>query len=209
MAATQGIASDVLGFFRIRSPFGDPAVLTVPFITVSALVDYLRREATEEGRGPLDRRMKDRLVGSATRALATGGRSLRGAHIRPLLTGASAVACDGAIRPAHAVTDLGSLWGLARATTFGEPAISSGDPTDSIAFWAKEGHWPEDLFRLEDTLEMVPTMEHLLGRKKSLSNLSRKRSNSATSTTPSDQKPREAKRTLLATKGSFMDESAL
>ncbi|KAL8410603.1 hypothetical protein RB596_000331 [Gaeumannomyces avenae] len=105
-------------------------------------------------------------------------------------------------------------------TTFGEPAIGSGDPTqtDPIAFWAKEGHWPEDLFKPEDTLEMVPTMERLLARKKSSSNLSRKRSNSATSTTPSDQKPREAKsaqyrdpryKTLLATKGSFMDESAL
>jgi hypothetical protein len=64
----------------------------------------------------------------------------------------------------------------------------------------------------------VPTMERLLARKKSLSNLSRKRSNSATSTTPSDQKPREEKSApyrdvryplLLQTKGSYMDISEL
>lgn len=61
-------------------------------------------------------------------------------------------------------------------------------------------------------------MQHILARKKSLSSLSRKRSGSgsATSVTPSDQRPREEKtapyrdpryRTLLETKGSFMDES--
>ncbi|CAI6075982.1 unnamed protein product [Clonostachys chloroleuca] len=59
-------------------------------------------------------------------------------------------------------------------------------------------------------------MEHLLARKKSLSSLGRKRSNSTTSTTPNDQKPREEKsapykdpryKTLLATKGSFMDKN--
>lgn len=63
-------------------------------------------------------------------------------------------------------------------------------------------------------------MERLLARKKSSSSLSRKRSRSrsVTSTTPSDQKPREEKNapyhdprytTLLATKGSFMDKSKL
>ena len=59
-------------------------------------------------------------------------------------------------------------------------------------------------------------MEHILARKRSLS--PRKRSNSATSTTPSDQKPREEKsapyrdpryETLLGTKGSFMVKSSL
>ncbi|KAL2262446.1 hypothetical protein VTK26DRAFT_1295 [Humicola hyalothermophila] len=57
-----------------------------------------------------------------------------------------------------------------------------------------------------------------LARKKSSSNLSRKRSNSTTSTTPSDQKPREEKSApyrdaryplLLQTKGSYMDISEL
>ncbi|KEY64864.1 hypothetical protein S7711_10783 [Stachybotrys chartarum IBT 7711] len=61
-------------------------------------------------------------------------------------------------------------------------------------------------------------MEHLLARRKSLLSLGRKRSNSATSTTPSDQKPREEKsapyrdpryETLLGTKGSFMVKSNL
>ncbi|KAL8383534.1 hypothetical protein RB595_010642 [Gaeumannomyces hyphopodioides] len=59
-------------------------------------------------------------------------------------------------------------------TTFGEPAIGSGDPTqtDPVAFWAKEGHWPEDLSKPEDTGEMIPTMERLLARTKSSSNSS-------------------------------------
>ncbi|KAK9438293.1 hypothetical protein VB005_09301 [Metarhizium brunneum] len=61
-------------------------------------------------------------------------------------------------------------------------------------------------------------MEHLLARKKSLPSLSRKRSNSASSSTPSDQRPREEKsapyrdpryETLLGTKGSFMVKSNL
>ncbi|KID98639.1 hypothetical protein MAJ_05295, partial [Metarhizium majus ARSEF 297] len=61
-------------------------------------------------------------------------------------------------------------------------------------------------------------MEHLLARKKSLPSLSRKRSNSASSSTPSDQRPREEKsapyrdpryETLLGTKGSFMVKSSL
>ncbi len=66
-------------------------------------------------------------------------------------------------------------------------------------------------------------MEHLLARKRSSSALGRKRSEAGSaappsSVTPSDQKPREEKsapyrdpryKTLLATKGSFMDESDL
>lgn len=84
------------------------------------------------------------------------------------------------------------------------------EPTDPIEFWARERQWPREYFELD--------MEHLLARRKSLSSLVRKRSNSATSTTPSDQKPREEKsapyrdpryKTLLATKGSFMGESDL
>ncbi|KAK8146688.1 hypothetical protein G3M48_002703 [Beauveria asiatica] len=81
-------------------------------------------------------------------------------------------------------------------------------PTDPIYFWAQEGSWPKEYFESK--------MEHLLARKKSLSSLSRKRSNSATSTTPSDQKPREEKSApyrdvryelLLQTKGTYMDVS--
>ncbi|KAK3399360.1 hypothetical protein B0T20DRAFT_409922 [Sordaria brevicollis] len=103
--------------------------------------------------------------------------------------------------------------------TFGEPAIGSGahKHTDPVAFWVKEGRWPEEQDWPEETSETDFTMERLLARKKSWSN-PRKRSVSATSTTPSDQKPREEKiapyrepryKTLLETKGSFMDRSEL
>lgn len=87
---------------------------------------------------------------------------------------------------------------------------SNSKPVDPIEFWASEKEWPQEFFE--------PKMEHLLARKKSLPSLNRKRSNSATSTTPSDQRPREEKiapyrdpryKTLLASKGSFMDESDL
>ncbi|EHA58503.1 hypothetical protein MGG_08683 [Pyricularia oryzae 70-15] len=102
----------------------------------------------------------------------------------------------------------------------GEPAIDNGDPTHSnpVAFWAKKGQWPKDLSKAGTTLEIVPIMDRLFARKKSLSGASRKRSNSATSTTPSDQKPREEKSApygnarysrLLQTKGSYMKKSEL
>lgn len=61
-------------------------------------------------------------------------------------------------------------------------------------------------------------MERMLARKKTLSSLGRKRSNSASSTTPSDQKPREEKSApykdtryelLLQTKGTHLDVSDL
>ncbi|CCC14265.1 hypothetical protein SMACR_08776 [Sordaria macrospora] len=104
---------------------------------------------------------------------------------------------------------------------FGQPAVVSGahKHTDSVAFWAKEGRWPEEQDWPEDTSETHFTMDRLpLARKKSSSNLSRKRSNSATSTTPSDQKPREEKsapyrdqryETLLEVKGSYMTKAPL
>ncbi|KPM38404.1 hypothetical protein AK830_g8159 [Neonectria ditissima] len=87
---------------------------------------------------------------------------------------------------------------------------STHDPIDPIGFWAREGRWPKGYFELN--------MEHLLARKRSRSSLIRKRSNSATSTTPSDQKPRDEKsapyrdpryETLLGTRGSFMVKSNL
>ncbi|KAH6884972.1 hypothetical protein B0T10DRAFT_98793 [Thelonectria olida] len=97
--------------------------------------------------------------------------------------------------------------------TSDRPATNNGgtyEPINPIDFWAREGRWPQEHFELD--------MEHLLARKRSLSSLVRKRSNSATSTTPSDQKPREEKsapyrdpryETLLGTKGSFMVKSNL
>ncbi|KAL2131237.1 hypothetical protein VTI74DRAFT_5388 [Chaetomium olivicolor] len=104
---------------------------------------------------------------------------------------------------------------------FGGPAISSGahKHTDPVAFWVKEGRWPEEQDWPEENSKMDFTMDLLpLARKKFLSNLSRKRSNFATSTTPSDQKPREEKstpyrdqryETLLEVKGSYMTKSPL
>ncbi|KAK3336927.1 hypothetical protein B0T19DRAFT_350815 [Cercophora scortea] len=100
-----------------------------------------------------------------------------------------------------------------------EPAISSGahKHTDPVAFWAKEGRWPEEQDWPEETSEKGVSMDRLLARKKSSSYL-RKRAISATSATPSDQKPREEKsapyrdpryKTLLETKGSYMDKSEL
>lgn len=61
-------------------------------------------------------------------------------------------------------------------------------------------------------------MDHMLARKKSKASLSRKRSNSETSSTPSDERPREEKsapyrdpryETLLSTKDTFMARSDL
>ncbi|KAL2754400.1 hypothetical protein ACRALDRAFT_1042065, partial [Sodiomyces alcalophilus JCM 7366] len=80
-----------------------------------------------------------------------------------------------------------------------------------VEFWARKGHWPREYFE-------PSILEHLRARKRSPSSLSRKRPNSASSVTPSDQKPREEKsapyrdaryETLLGMKGSFMVKSSL
>ncbi|KAK4182672.1 hypothetical protein QBC35DRAFT_457060 [Podospora australis] len=103
---------------------------------------------------------------------------------------------------------------------FSEPAIGSraNKHTDPVAFWVKEDRWPEEQDWPEATSTSDFAMDRLLARRKSSSNLSRKRSNSGTSTTPSDQKPREEKSApyrdaryplLLQTKGSYMDISEL
>jgi hypothetical protein len=131
-----------LDFLFLTSPFGDPRILTVPFITIGALEDCLRNESQALGRQPLQRRMVARLVESASQSIATGAGRFTGRmyavrattrkrseacwsdamdmcgitrKIWPLLTSASAQACDGAIRPANAVTNLHSLLGFARA----------------------------------------------------------------------------------------------
>ena len=81
-------------------------------------------------------------------------------------------------------------------------------PSDPIEYWLKEKKWPKEYFE-------PGTMEHLLARKRSTASLRRKRSDlaSVSSTTPSDQKPREEKsapyqdpryQVLLEAKGSFM-----
>ncbi|PNP76901.1 hypothetical protein FNYG_09791 [Fusarium nygamai] len=85
------------------------------------------------------------------------------------------------------------------------------DETDPIAYWVTKGRWPA----------RHKHMERVLARKKSKTSLSsRKRSepNSASSPIPHDQRLREEKcapycnpryKTLLETKGSFMDKSVL
>ncbi|KAJ3569085.1 hypothetical protein NPX13_g6197 [Xylaria arbuscula] len=98
----------------------------------------------------------------------------------------------------------------AAGDTSGNTAADNVDPNNPIDFWRKEGRWPSQLFE--------PGMERVLARKRSSSALGRKRSNSSSSQTPSDQKPREEKsaqyrdqryETLLATKSSFMVKSKL
>lgn len=85
------------------------------------------------------------------------------------------------------------------------------DPSNPIDCWIKQGRWPSHLFE--------PELERLLAQKRSFTAFGgRRQSDSASSATPSDQKPREEKstmyrdiryETLLATKGSFMEESKL
>ncbi|KAK2599075.1 hypothetical protein QQS21_005481 [Conoideocrella luteorostrata] len=86
----------------------------------------------------------------------------------------------------------------------------NGASFNPIQYWAREGQWPRQYFE--------PGLEYLRARKKSAPSLGRKRSSSATSSTPSDQRPREEKsapyrdpcyETLLGTKGSFMGTSRL
>jgi hypothetical protein len=100
--------------------------------------------------------------------------------------------------------------------TIGENAAigDSGEEINPLEYWMKEYCWPKEYFEPESS------MNHLLARKKSSSSLRGKQSEAGSaapsSTTSSDQKPREAKsklytrpsyETVLATKGSFMGKS--
>ncbi|KAI0908040.1 hypothetical protein F4823DRAFT_640626 [Ustulina deusta] len=104
----------------------------------------------------------------------------------------------------------------------GEPAACSDrhKQTDPIAFWTKEGRWPEEHCWPDKISETGSTIENLLARKKTISasSLSLKRTSSVISMTPSDQRSREEKSAsyrdaryplLLQTKGSYMDISEL
>ncbi|KAF2267283.1 hypothetical protein CC78DRAFT_551972 [Lojkania enalia] len=93
--------------------------------------------------------------------------------------------------------------------------VASTHLINPIVYWQQKQTWPKEYFEPEDT------MSHLLARRKSAPSLRRKRSEqsvTASSTTPSDQKSRGEKsapyrdpryKALLATKGSFMDDSDL
>jgi hypothetical protein len=102
--------------------------------------------------------------------------------------------------------------------TIGENAAvgDSREEINPLEYWRRELRWPKEYFELESN------MNHLLARKKSSSSLRGKQSEAGSaapsSTTPSDQKPREAKsalyqslqyKILLETKGSFMRKSDL
>ncbi|KAL7928500.1 hypothetical protein V8C35DRAFT_325907 [Trichoderma chlorosporum] len=99
---------------------------------------------------------------------------------------------------------------MAHTSLSNTPVDRDGDVNEQVnpvAVWAQEGKWPQEYFEPE-----------IVARKDSQPSLSHKRSSSASSATPSDQRPREEKsapyrdpryKTLLATKGSFMDESDL
>jgi hypothetical protein len=84
------------------------------------------------------------------------------------------------------------------------------DGDDPIGFWIKERRWPSGYG--------IPEMVHSLAWKQSLPSISRKRSNSASSATPSDERLRTDKaapyrdsryETLLNTKGVYMEASEL
>lgn len=93
---------------------------------------------------------------------------------------------------------------------------------DPIDYWRRSGyHWPQGDWS-KKPMDINPAMNHLLARKKSTGSLRRKRSDSElaeqSSTTPSDQKSREAKsapyrdaryEALIATKGTFMGKDPL
>lgn len=135
-----------------------------------------------------------------------------------------------------------SLAGAAVKDTYDQEATSgiNDNKINPIDYWRGKGHWPEGYFKQDDQTRKdfskdfekdswyekywIPemNMNHLLARKKSLSSLRGKQSETSSvtpsSTTPSDEKPRAVKsapyqdpryKTILATKGSFMSKSEL
>lgn len=92
-----------------------------------------------------------------------------------------------------------------------EARIASEGTRDPLVYWSRHGRWPKEYF------EEGFGMSYLLARKRSATSLRRKKSDpslaTSSSSTPSDEKQREAKsaeyndaryETLLATKSSFM-----
>lgn len=125
---------------------------------------------------------------------------------------------------------------------YGQEAASSviDNSVSPIDYWRTEGHWPKEFFTQDEQarkdfygdfeeasshqtyLEPETNMNHLLARRKSSSSVRGRpleaRATAPSSSTPSDQKPREAKsfhyarpshETALAAKGSFMCKSDL
>jgi len=104
--------------------------------------------------------------------------------------------------------------------TIGQRAVNgvSESKVNPVHYWTRKGSWPKEYFKQDDQTrkdfrkdsekdswfkkywEPESNMNHLLARKKSSSSLRRKQSDSGSvtpsSTTPSDQEPREVKCTL-------------
>ena len=125
----------------LRSPWGDPRLLTVPIITVRNIEQYLLNEACATQRKPIERRIQERLKSKITSELASGGPAFQ-RHMYlvrettrkrsescwadvmnmcgferkhwPELSRASAPGCDGVVRPANAVSNVHSLSWYAR-----------------------------------------------------------------------------------------------
>jgi hypothetical protein len=123
------------------------------------------------------------------------------------------------------------------ANTFRQPAADgvAENTISPTAYWVQKENWPKEYFDQDDQTkkgfekdswlekywETENSMSHLLRRKKSSSSLRRKQSVAGSvpsSTTPSDQKPREIKsapyqdtryESILAARGSFMGRSEL
>ncbi|QSS65228.1 hypothetical protein I7I51_06070 [Histoplasma capsulatum] len=97
-------------------------------------------------------------------------------------------------------------------TTYQEAANGANEnKINPIDYWLRSKRWPKIFFKQDGS------MSSPLARRKSTSSLRRKGLESS-ATTPSDQRPREEKsapyknphyRTVLETKGSFMDKSSL
>ena len=69
---------------------------------------------------------------------------------------------------------------------------TSSSRLDPIRFWAIEGQWPQEYFE-QNVIEHILTQKRPLRSLRSLSSLTRTRSDSSACITPSDQKPREEK----------------
>ncbi|KAF2245814.1 hypothetical protein BU26DRAFT_552856 [Trematosphaeria pertusa] len=147
----------------------------------------------------------EKTLGQSTSPQPTGRKRSREAEPSP---------ADAATGPSAKRLRTSADFAAARPTDRATQSSNTETPLDPIDYWRKEQAWPKEYFEPD-------TMAHLLARKKSTPSLRRKRSESslgASSTTPSDQKPREAKsapyqdpryKLLLQTKGSFMDKSDL
>ncbi|KUI56349.1 hypothetical protein VP1G_03733 [Cytospora mali] len=100
-----------------------------------------------------------------------------------------------------------------RPITRSQSPVAEKNP---VEYWAREGSWPQRYFDVDPDTDMAQLLARSWTRSPSPISHERSGSNSAGSTTPSDQRPRDEKaapyrdpryRTLLETKGTFMHKS--